>query len=34
MVESTEGELPKEEVTEIIIKNKSKKDAFLGIDAV
>ena len=34
MVESTEGELPKEQVTEEFIKDKGKKDAFLGIDAV
>ena len=33
MVESTEGEVPKEEVIEETIKEDIKKDAFLGIDA-
>jgi hypothetical protein len=34
MVDSTEGELPKEEVSEKIIEEKNKRDAFLGIDAI
>jgi len=33
MVESTEEEIPKEEVSEETIKKDNIKDAFLGIDA-